>query len=48
MVAGRIPWLEAMSRLMVISSRGPAFCWSLATSEMPGMLFSLSRKIDDQ
>ena len=34
-VAGRMPKLDATSRLTVTSSIGPALAWSLATSVMP-------------
>ena len=47
-VDGRMPKLDATSRLTVTLSSGPAFSWSVATSVIAGMALSLSRKIADQ
>ena len=43
MVEGRMPKLDATSRLTVTSSFGPALAWSLATSVMPSVARSFSR-----
>ena len=47
-VDGKMPKLDAISRLTVALRSGPAFSWSEATSVICGSALSLSRKIADQ